>query len=404
MKTVLRKGGISLGLIALGLLLAGGTSLGSQKNPEEMPVAPDKIVSANTAFGFKVFREIAGDEPGDNILISPVGLGMVLAMAYDGASGETAHEMAKVLEVEGVDRDALNKAYASLMANLPAPGDDLSLKIANSLWADLKTPLKQTFLEGNRASYAARIENADLSAPETPGIINAWIEEQTGGKIHEVIDEIGRDVVLYLINTMYFSGRWTIPFDSTYTQDREFTLADGTTRAVTTMMTQVKEGHYYTGDAFKAARLDYGDGRVSMYLFLPDADTGLRGFYERLNPENWSRWLSGFETGPAHILLPRFSLEYDAKMNDVLKTLGMRKAFADADFGRMTNEHVFISMVKQKARLDVNEKGTEAASAALVEFKKGPAMDLVFTRPFFFAVVDNTTGAILFMGNVAQPN
>jgi serine protease inhibitor len=157
------------------------------------------------------------------------------------------------------------------------------------------------------------------------------------------------------------------------------------------------------GDGFKAACLDYGDGRMSMYLFLPDEDSSLKGFYDRLDSDGWARWLSGFETGPTLIILPRFSLEYDALLNDALKTLGMRRAFGGADFGRMTSERVFISMVKHNARLEVNEEGTEATSAALVGFKKGPVMRLAFTRPFCLAVVDNTTGAILFIGTVVEP-
>lgn len=403
MRRALRKGGITLSLIALGILLAGGIAVDSQEASQKMPANSARVVSANTAFGLRLFRELAGRECDHNILVSPMGLGMVLAMTYNGAAGETAQEMAEVLELEGVDPDEVNSAYASLMHGLPVSADDLRLDIANSLWAARETPFKQDFLENSRVSYRAAIENLDLSAPDAPDIINAWIEEQTGGKIGTVIDKIDRDVVLYIINAMYFEGRWAIPFDTSYTTAREFTLADGSTKVVPAMMTEAKEGSYYVGEGFKAACLDYGDGRMSMYLFLPDEDSSLKGFYDRLDSDSWTRWLSGFETGPALILLPRFSLEYDAVLNDALKTLGMRRAFGGADFGKMTSERVFISVVKHNARLEVNEEGTEAASAALVEFKKGALMRLAFTRPFCFAVVDNTTGAILFIGTVADP-
>jgi serpin B len=403
MTEVLRKSGIGVSIIAIGLVFAGGTAAEAEKGPGEGPVISDKVLSANTAFGLRLFRNLAERGPNQNIVMSPVGLGMVLAMAYDGAAGETAREMAEVLGLEGVERDDVNEAHASLMAMLPTPGDDLSLEMANSLWADEQIPLREDFLQSNRLSYGAAIGNLDLSDPGAAAIINAWIEEETGGKIATVIDNFDPEMVLYLINAMYFNGRWAMPFDSTYTEERDFTLADGSTRPVATMMAQAEEGHYYLGKGFKAARLDYSGGEVSMYLFLPDEATGLEEFYGHLHSDNWTHWLSGFETGPTLILLPRFSLEYDALLNDALKTLGMKRPFGHADFGRMTSEPVFISMVKQKVRLEVNEQGTEAASASLVGFKKGPALHLAFTRPFCFAVVDNTTAAILFIGTVAEP-
>jgi serpin B len=375
----------------------------AEKKPEDGPDTSGKVLSANTAFGLRLFRNLAEREPDENIVMSPVGLGTVLAMAYDGAAGETAREMAEVLRLESVDRDQVNEAYASLMAGLPTPGDDLSLEMANSLWADEEIGLREDFLQSSRLSYRAAVRNLDLSDPGAVGIINAWVEEETGGRIATVIDNFDPEMVLYLINAMYFKGRWAMPFDSNYTKDRDFTLADGSTKPVATMMTQEEEGHYYLGEGFKVARLDYSGGEISMYLFLPDETTGLEEFYGHLDIENWTRWLSGFETGPMLLLLPRFSLEHDALLNDALKTLGMKRAFGGADFSRMTSTPVFISMVRQKVRLEVNEQGTEAASASLVGFKKGPALHLAFTRPFCFAVVDNTTGAILFMGTVAEP-
>jgi serpin B len=359
-------------------------------------------VSATTAFGMKIFRELA-ERDSNNILISPVGLGVALTMTYNGAAGETAREMAGVLELDALDPQEVNNAHAELIGKLPVSGDDLSLSMANSLWADLETPFREDFLATSEASYRAAIRNIDLGAPEAPDSINAWVGRETGERIGSVIQEIDPDVVLYLINAMYFRGRWAIPFDTSYTSPRVFTLADGSTRTVPLMMTELRQGHYYSGDGFMAARLDYGVGQASMYLFLPDEDSSLEEFCGRLNADNWTRWVSGFEIGPARILLPRLTLEYDGVLNGALRTLGMRRAFAGADFRRMTSERVFISMVKHSTRLEVDEAGTVAASAAVVELKKGPATVLAFTRPFFLAVVDNRTGAILFMGSVLEP-
>jgi len=403
MKAGCRKAGIALSLTLLCLLLSAGKAASPQAAPGKETVTPAGIAAANTAFGLRLFRELAEQDSMSNILISPTGLGMVLAMTYTGAAGETAREMADVLELDGLGPDEVNNAYASLIDGLPASGSDVSLDMANSLWADRDMSFKEDFLESNRSSYRAVIENLDLSDPEAADVINAWVSQETHGQIGPVIQSIDPDVVLYLISAMYFKGRWAIPFDRSYTSPREFTLADGTRQTVPTMMTGPADGHYYLGDGFKAARLDYAEGRVGMYLFLPDEDSSLDEFYEHLNPDNWTRWLSGFATGPALILLPRFTVEYDATLNEPLKTLGMTRAFAGADFGRMTSARVFISRVKHSTRLAVDDEGTEGASAALVEVKKGVAVQLAFTRPFCFAVVDNTTGAILFMGTIVDP-
>jgi serpin B len=302
-----------------------------------------------------------------------------------------------------MDPDEVNGAYTLQVSDLQWSGDDLWLNITNSLWADHETRFKEEFLQSSRTSYRAMIENIDLEDPEAPDLINAWVHDTTQGRIGPVIDTIDPEVVLYLINTMFFKGRWTAPFDTSLTRLREFTLGNGTRQMVPTMVSGPEDARYYEGRDFKAARLDYGDGRASMYLFVPDEGSSLREFYARLRPDNWARWLSGFKTGPAVILLPRFTLQYDAVLNKPLMALGMRRAFGGADFGRMTSERVFISKVKHTTMLEVNEEGTEAGSAALVELKKGPATRLAFMRPFCLAVVDNATGAVLLIGTVARP-
>lgn len=395
--------GTVLSIILACLFLARGEAASSQVLSRETPVDTGRIVSANTAFGMRLFRELAGQAGDHNILISPTGLGMVLAMTYNGAAGQTAREMAKVLDLEGLDPDEVNSAHSSLADALRISRDGIDLNMANSLWADRDMSFKEDFLESNRTFYQAEVRNLDLSDPEAPEVINSWIREATQGRIGPVIDKIDPDVVLYLINAMYFKGRWAIPFDSTYTATREFILADGSRRMVPTMMTESKTLPYYRGSDFEAVGLPYGDGGATMYLFLPDKASSLMEFYNRLDPESWSKWMAAFETGQALVLLPRFTCQYDTILNNGLQALGMRSAFGDADFSRMTSARVFLSMVKHSTLIEVNEEGTEAASAAVVELKKGGQRRIHFNRPFFFAIVQNTTGAILFMGSVLEP-
>jgi serine protease inhibitor len=404
MTSRLSRCGIALGPALTCFVLAGLTAGGMGDTRDDTPGNSAVAVSAITGFGLRLLGQMAMQDSTSNILISPTGLSLALTMAYNGAAGETAREMAAVLDLEGYDPDEVNSAYASLVRDLPASGGDVGLEIANSLWADSGTPFRQEFLDMSSAVYRAAVEAVDLRAPEVPGLINAWVGEATHGHVGPIIDHIDPDVVLYIASAMYFEGRWAVPFDTSRTSLRDFTLPDGSTKAVPTMMAELGEAHYYVGDGFKAARLDYGDGRISMYLFLPDEASSLQAFYGMLNPDNWAMWLAGFETGPARLLLPRIDLEYNVVLNDALKALGMRRAFGAADFRRMTSARVFISMVKHSTRLEVTEQGTEAASVAVVEIKKGLTMQLDFTRPFCFAIADRPTGAILFLGTVTVPS
>jgi serpin B len=397
------KCGTALSIILACLFLPGGEASCSQARSGETPAGAGKIALANTEFGMRLYRELVGEAGDHNILISPTGLGMVLAMTYNGAGGHTAREMAGGLNLSGLDLDEVNTGYSRLADALKPSRNGIELNVANSLWADQDIPLKEDFLESNRTFYQADVTNLDLSDPGAPDVINTWIREETGSRMGPVIDGLDPDVVLYLINAMYFKGRWAIPFDTTYTAPRKFTLADGSTRMVPTMMTESTSIQYCRGGGFEAVGLPYGDGGATMYLFLPDVDSSLMEFYNGLDADTWSKWMTAFETGEALVLLPRFTVEHDVILNDALKALGMPSAFGDADFSRMTSARVFLSMVKHSTLLEVSEEGTEAASAAVVELKKGGQRRIHFNRPFFFAVADNATGAILFMGSVLDP-
>jgi serine protease inhibitor len=406
MNRIYRRPAIVLGML-LGIVSVSLPPLGSQPACSQETTAPfwptDRLVSASTSFSLKLFLELAGNDSTQNILISPVGLSTVLAMTYNGAAGKTALEMADALDLDGLTPDQVNNAYALLLDGLPTTGDGVHLKIANSLWIDRSLALKQDFLESGRVSYGAAIESIDFTDPMTPDVISNWIRTETHGKIDRAIDKVDKDVVLYLIDAVYFKGTWAVPFDEAQTSPREFTLADGNVKIVPTMTTGSEDGRYYIGDGFSAARLDYGDGRTSMYLFLPDEESSLKEFYRKLDRDSWVQWLGAFENGRTLILLPRLKIGYDAALNEALESLGMRSAFGGADFSRMTDERVFISMVKHTTALEVNEEGTEGAASSAVELKKELVTQLAFLRPFFFAIVDDETGAIIFMGAVMEP-
>jgi len=358
--------------------------LGSSHAGESGAVDP-RLVSANTRFGFKLYTELLKQQDaGQNIFISPSSITMALAMTYNGADGRTREAMAKVLELKGLTLEEVNQANAQLRAVLETSDPKVQLTIANSLWGRQGIAFKPEFLKRNTEFYGAEVKALDFGDPRAPDVINAWVSRKTQSKIKKVVDKIKRDVILFLINAIYFKGRWAVEFDKTKTKNGTFTLLDGRQKQHP-MMTQSGEYRYYQGKGFQAVSLPYGDERVSMYIFLPDRELSLEAFHKSLSAENWDAWMSRFRTQEGTITLPRFKLEYEKNLNDSLKALGLEVAFDQfgADFSGMCQipPNVYISKVKHKTFIEVNEEGTEAAAVTSVE------MPIVLKQFHFHMVV-----------------
>jgi serine protease inhibitor len=387
----------------LGSMIFGCICFPVYSDSPEGGKAVKEIVSANNTFGFNVFQQLAEKSMSENIFMSPTSLAMALSMTYNGASGDTQEAIARVLELQGISLEEVNQASAALMERLRNLGEDIHLDMANSLWAREGEEFKADFLKRNEEFYGAKISTLDFSDPRAPSIIDTWVKEKTGGKIGRIMEEIPGGIILYLINAAYFKGAWAVKFDREYTRERDFTLMDGTKKKVSMMMTGSKEFRHLKGDSFDAVGLPYGDGSVSMYIFVPHRESSLKEFYGELRAGNWDDWMSRFQQSELTVVMPRFNLEYEIILNDVLADLGMGVAFDSnaADFSLMCSGKVWIDEVKQKTFLEVNEEGTETAAATAVRMKKGPG--IYVDRPFFCAIRDNDTGAILFMGSVVEP-
>jgi serpin B len=284
------------------------------------------------------------------------------------------------------------------------------LSIANSLWANQNTNFKPQFLQRNQQFYGAKVTKLDFENPDSPDAINDWVKENTRGKIEQIVDQIKPDDVLFLINAIYFKGNWTEQFDKSKTTERPFYLSDGSQKQHP-MMSQSGNYRYYENENFQAISLPYGTGRLSLYVFLPRKNSSLENFQQELNAEDWQRWINEFRMRDGSIQLPRFKFEYDIVLNDALKALGMKDAFDEskANFSNMASANIFISEVKHKTFVEVNEEGTEAAAATAVRATQTSArmsedpFQMVVDRPFFCAIRDNQTGTILFMGSIVDP-
>jgi serine protease inhibitor len=388
----------------------GGVTM---RNAPSAGAGAKEIAPSYVDFGFDLYRALLAGTAGENNFISPASVGFALAMTYNGAHGKTAEAMSLVLGFSGMSLGQVNAADSSLIAKTDEKIKGVELSVANSLWARRGIEFKKDFLARNARAYGAQIESLDFASPQAAGKINAWVASKTNDKIKEIVDRVDASSILFLVNAVYFKGSWTEAFDKGETHEDTF-YVKGVTPKLVPLMRKGGDWRYLKGDGFQAVSLPYDEGRLSMYVFLPDARRGLGDFEKRLSADAWNGWMKSFEERNGRVVMPRFRLERTYKLKDALSSLGMGVAFdgGTADFSGMVvrpMENVFIYDVVHKTFVDVNEEGTEAAAATSVEMRlTSVAMpqhpfEMIVDHPFFFAIRDNETGLILFMGSVVSP-
>ena len=406
---------VSVFVIVCALILY--TISGCKRDPDlpndvllDGPIDPN-IVEANTKFGFNLFNEILKTEQNSNVFISPFSISVAVAMALNGAAGDTEQGMINTLQVQNIDPEGINPGYAILQKTLQTTDPKVTLTIANSLWGNQDFSFDSDYLQRNTQFFDAEITSLDFTDPNSVNTINHWVNGKTNGKIPEIIDKISPEDVLFLINAIYFKGSWQTEFDPANTRDGMFHLVDGSNKQVPMMFREDKYPFFYSKE-FQAVSLPYGDGQIAMYIFLPSVDSDLNTFLETLNIENWEEWISQFNKQKVGVQIPKFKLEYKIELNQTLKNLGMEIAFnrSQADFSRMVSTYaaltgnLYISKVDHKTFVEVNEEGTEAAAVTGIGISVTSAPpQFTVNRPFFFAIRDNETGTILFMGTVVDP-
>ncbi len=410
-----------LPVLSLWLAGCGGvatTGVGNEPSPQPNPnrktetvrkVDP-KLIEANNQFGFALLQELREADAQKNLLISPASITLALAMAYNGAEGETGRAMAKAMSLEGMDKETLNQAVVDLRQSLQNIDPKVELTIASSLWARMGVTFKQSFLDTSRRTFGAQVSVLDFADPTAPEAINRWVDASTKGKIKKMVDKIPDNTVMFLLNAIYFNGKWQKPFDKELTQPKPFHLANGEQKPVP-MMRQSGSFRYLKGANFQMVSLPYGGGRMSMVVVLPDEGVSLSDWLESLDSRSWTEWTSSLRMSEGDLEMPRFKMDYDKTLNDALKSLGMGVAFTEeADFTGMREQRdLYLQKVHHKAVVEVNEEGTEAAAVTSVQVgvtSVAPPRErfrMIVDRPFFFAIRDGNTGVVLFMGAVYEP-
>ncbi len=377
--------------------------------PRALTSAEAGLVEAGEAFAFDFLREVVREEDGEaNVFVSPLSASMALGMTLAGAEGETFGAMRSALRLEGLEREAIGSAYLSLIELLSDLDPAVRMEIGNSVWNREGFELEAAFVAEVERDFLARVQSLDFSDPGAADVINAWVREATNDLIEGIVEPpIDPLTMLFLINAIYFEGNWTAQFDPARTQPGQFRRPDGTAVSVPFMWMSDGTFPYAATPDYVAIELPYGGEAFAMTVVLPSETTDLGAFVASLDADGWASIVSSLGETSLLVGLPRFSLEYEASLNEVLKTLGMAVAFDEtaADFSRMHRDAVamglHISKVKQKAFVEVDEEGTRAAAVTSVEVGVTSAPpSFVADRPFLFAIRERLSGALLFTGLV----
>lgn len=398
-------------LLVVGTMILPSACTQDKSSPapvEGKPIALSaRVASKTTDFAFDLTRKIDATEPAeDNIFVSPLSLHIALGMLMNGAEGETREGIIQALRSDGLSADELNKAYNTLLRELPEADNKVKLAIANSMWYRNGFAVKSSFKDVLSDVFAAQIYGESFDG-STVRKINQWASEKTQGKVDQVIDQIDGGLVMFLMNALYFKGDWAIPFDKNKTRDHDFKLASGGSRKVPMMFLEEKLQGYSDND-MDVVILPYSSGQFNLTLFVPKEGKDVHTLIQELDSKKWETIQNGNFNVKTYLGLPKFTLKYDINLNEVLSDMGMAKVFTDqAELGGIADASLLVSFVKQNTFLGIDEVGTEAAAVTTIGVEltsvNQPQRTVIADRPFFFTISENTSNTILFTGRIMNP-
>jgi serpin B len=372
-----------------------------------MTAKSHEVIAGSNGFGVDLFRVTALEE-NQNIMLSPLSASTALTMLLNGCNTQTYDQIRDMLGYEALTVDEINEAYNSLVGQLLAIDPEIQLALANAVWYREDFMVKPDYLNTMYSSFDSDIAALDFSKPAALETINNWAKDNTSGKIPKVLDEIEPDMVMFLMNALYFKGTWTYQFNEEQTADLPFNLKDGSVVNVK-MMRNTIPVKSYQGNAAFSVELPYGQQNFAMVIILPDDP--LNEFLAEFEAIDWASITSGLDSFAEpiemEIILPKFKFEYEKFLNDQLKSLGMLDAFDPslADLSGISNASIYVDFVKQNTFVDVNEEGTEAAAVTTIGIKEvSMPPSVIIDRPFIFAIRERLTNTLLFIGKVEQPS
>ena len=387
-------------IILFAILASSIMTYAEENKPKsiELTDSERQLVESNNNFAFNLFRKARGEE---NSIMSPLSITYALGMMNNGAAGQTQQEINQVLGFGNAGADAINQFCRKLLTEAPTLDENTATEIANTVFVNSGEgyELQQGFIDKANEFYDAQPQALNFhEIVNSLNIINGWANDHTHGMIPEVLDAgtFDENAVSYLMNAIYFKGKWACPFEKMFTRDESFNGGQ-----TVPMMRQINFFDYTENDLYQAVRLPYGNGAYWMTVFLPRDGNTIDDVLSEKNGENWEsdQFVSYYAVD---LKLPRINVSTKLPLKEIMSELGMPTAFSGyAEFPYFCNSAMYISSLFQKAVINLDEEGTEA-SAVTVGTTTGASMPQVVTfyanRPFFYTISEQSTGAIFFIG------
>lgn len=373
---------------------------------EKVEELPESFILSNTEFSLELFKELAAEE---NPVYSPVPVYLSLGLLANGAEEEASREILDTLNLTDLPDEEFNAYYHKLIDILESESEGVELNISNSIWHDQEFNANPDFLQLNKTYYDTDTFKLNFSAKKAPAEMNNWISNATNGKIEKMIDEIGADTVMYLFSTIYFDGKWEVPFEKEDTYESDFSVK-GEILDVDKMTGRFEIEHIIT-DREEGIILPYKDGQYSFVALMPSRELTVREYLETIDQPKVSDLLKEIEKDEVDILLPKFEVNFENKLTDTLPGMGIKEIF-NADTNSLSNMgqaigNLYVSEMAQKTFIEVNELGTEAASAvsSAIDMTSMPEPKpmIDFNRPFVYGIIDNDTVLPIFLGIMDNP-
>ena len=385
--------------------------------PVQLTAEQTVFANDNNGFTLNFFQSLNGKTKNRSIICSPLSITYVLSMVNDAATGTTEQELEQTLGFHKGGIRAVNDYCKNLIDNLPHVDEKVQLDIANAIFVNDKYQLKKQFQQDMANNYDAKAEALDFSSPSTLDKINGWCNEKTRGMIPEILDNVDAAMVSYLLNAIYFKAEWASMFEKKDTREEPFVTPDGETRVP--LMHQNVYMNYLRNDQYAAVSIPYGNGQWMMTVMLPEDGKTTDDVISSLAASGWS---TDFLKNPLRearryavdLKLPRFETAFDTDdaggLIELLMGMGIRRAFDgnSAEIPNMCeNGDLYISMMKQKAKIKVNEEGSEAAAvtiaglnflSAVADTQEPPKATFHANRPFVYLIHEQSSGVILFVG------
>ena len=360
------------------------------------------------AFTFDFLKAAAAKEAdGKNIFISPFSIQMALAMTAAGAEGDTQSEMYNALGFQDFSHEDVSEFYRTLIPALQDVDNTTVFEIANSFWAKPGIKIKDGYITDIEDSFLADVRTLPLDGQQAAGEINGWCSDKTHGMINKIVDEVPASTMVSLLNAIYFKGIWTDPFNKSQNTEERFTNWDGTSVQKTFMNKTFEDARVYSDEYAEAMSIPYGNGAFAMTIIVPRNGVSTEKILEGLDAEKWAEYRDGGRYYRTVFSMPRFDEEYAAEKLciEILKDMGMEKAFSGAaDFSAMSDTPLCIDDIRHKAKIKVDEEGTEAAAVTYIGMRVtsvGPGGETFYfkvNKPFLYFISEKSTGEILFAG------